>query len=142
MNKDKILQIILGALLGISLILSIVFYAKDEDSRVAFLDILINWSYLLIAISLLVGFVYFPGVVLSKNTKTAKGAIMGVAALIVIFIISYTISSDDASSAVYTKFAITNGESKLIGGMLIGTYFVGILTVLAAIYAEVSKLFK
>ena len=88
-----------------------------------------------IAIVLALGFALW---FLVKNFKKAKATIIGFVGLVVVFFLSYALSS----SEVYEKFAIDESTSKIIGGTLIMLYIIFVGTFLAAIYAEVAKLFK
>ena len=95
----------------------------------------ITYAMVFIALASTLGFALWG---LVKNFKKAKATIFGAVGLIVIFFISYALSS----SEVYEKFAIGESTSKVIGGTLIMLYIVFVGTFLTAIYAEVSKLFK
>ncbi|HOU99415.1 MAG TPA: hypothetical protein PLP65_11275 [Bacteroidales bacterium] len=101
------------------------------------IDVVLYLTYFLFfaAILLVLG---FAGWFLVKNFKKSKTTIFGFIGLIVLFVIAYFISSGE----VYEKFQIGEGLSKLIGGSIITLYIMFFGTILAAIYAEISKMFK
>ncbi|MCX7861396.1 MAG: hypothetical protein N2449_00170 [Bacteroidales bacterium] len=101
------------------------------------IDVALYLTYFLVLASVLLvlGFaIWF----LVKNFKKSKNTLAGALVLIIIFLISYFISSGE----VYEKFQIGEGLSKLIGGSLITLYIMFAGTIVVAIYAEIAKLFK
>lgn len=101
------------------------------------IDILLYLAYFLIFGAILL-VLSFGGWFMIKNFKKSRNMLLGMFALIVLFFISYIISS----SEVYEKFQIGATLSKTIGGVIILLYVVFIGTVVSAIYSEISKLFK
>jgi len=101
------------------------------------IDVVLYLTYFLILISILL-VLGFAGMYLVKNFKKNRNMLLGTAGLLVIFFISYMLSSGE----VYEKFQIGETLSKIIGGTLITLYVMFIVTIVVAIYAEVSKLFK
>jgi hypothetical protein len=95
----------------------------------------LTYAMLVIATLLALGFAFW---FVFKNLKNAKGTIWGTVGLIVLFFISYALSSNE----VYEKFHIVASYSKFIGGTLIMLYLVFLGTILSAIYVEIAKLFK
>ncbi len=101
------------------------------------IDFALYLTYAMVAISILlaIGFsVWF----LLKNFSNAKATLFGFAGIIIVFLMSYFISSNE----VYEKFSISASLSQFIGGTLIMLYIIFFGTILTAIYAEVNKLFK
>ena len=101
------------------------------------IDIFLYLTYVMVSLAIILS-LGFALMFLVKNFKKAKATIFGAIGILVIFFISYAISS----SEVYEKFQIDASLSKIIGGTLIMLYIVFIGTILAAVYAEVAKLFK
>ncbi len=104
------------------------------------IDILLYIGYTLIAIAVGSAIV-FPLIQGIQNPKSLVKSLMGVGALVVLFIIGYALSS----SAVTTTWAakgITENVSKLVGAGLIMFYIVLVIAALALIYSEISKAFK
>jgi hypothetical protein len=94
-------------------------------------------SYLLLAIAVL-GAIGFPILELAKNPKGAKGALIGVGLIVVVFGLSYALSSDVNPS----KIEITPGAVKMVDTGLFSFYILALVAVCVTIYAEVSKMFK
>lgn len=80
----------------------------------------------------------FAGWYMIKNFKKNRNMLFGAAGLVVLFFLSYALSSNE----VYEKFQVGETLSKIIGGTIIMLYIMFIFTFIAAIYAEISKLFK
>jgi hypothetical protein len=104
------------------------------------IDILLYVGYglILVAVGSAIVFPLIQGV---QNPKSLVKSLIGVGALVVLFILGYALSS----SAVTTTWAakgITEGVSKLVGAGLIMFYIVLIVAALGLIYSEVSKAFK
>ncbi|TVQ82962.1 MAG: hypothetical protein EA393_16145 [Bacteroidetes bacterium] len=74
------------------------------------------------------------------NFKKAKGALIGMAILLIIFLIGFSF----ATSEVYAHVAIPVGESasRIIGGGIHTTFILIGLAIVAAVFTEVSKLFR
>lgn len=104
-------------------------------------DFLTNYgiiiTYILLAVATLAA-VGFPLMNLVKNPKNAKGALLGVGALVLVFGLSYAISSDVNPSDI----EISPVGAKLVDAGLYAVYLLSIVAIGSLIYTEVSKLFK
>lgn len=85
--------------------------------------------------------ILFPLVNSVKNPAAVGKSLMGIGAIVVLFIIAYVLSGDEVT-AKYTALGVDAGGSKLIGAGLTLFYFVMVLGVVGIIYSEVSKVFK
>ena len=85
--------------------------------------------------------VIFPVLYLAKNPGKSKGALLGVGALVLVYVLSYLLANNEVL-AYYPKFGVDAGTSKLIGGSLISLYILAIVAFIAAIGAEVLRFFK
>lgn len=80
--------------------------------------------------------------------KAAVNALIGIAALAVIIIISFILSTPEIDPLFVMKLAtnanveVTDSLSKQVGAGLIATYILGALSILAIMYAWISKLIK
>ena len=119
MGNNKLFSTILIALLGLSAVLSILFFA-DVVSE----GLLITWCYLLLAIAAVTA-VVFPIITMAQNPKGAKNALIGVVGLVVVVGISYAVAGSKQS------------ETGLIAFYIMGAGAIG-----AVIFAEVSKMLK
>lgn len=106
-----------------------------------FIDIGLYVAYLAFFI-VIAALVLFPVFSMVKgNVKNAKVTIIGIVALVAIFLVAYLISPSEQGQ-FYEKAEIGPGASKLIGAGLLSTYiiFAGLLVI--TLYSVVVKWFK
>lgn len=78
------------------------------------------------------------------NIKKSKGTLVGVLVFAVVLVISYFLASDE----VLRSYAMGDGSApspelvKVSGAGIIAFYLFGLLAIAAAIFAEISRLFK
>lgn len=135
MNK-KLFSIILMALLGLSTILSILFFVGAISE-----GIIIMWCYVLFAIATIAALV-FPIINMIQNPKGAKDALIGVVALLVVCGIGYALASSEEFLTLDGKVLASASASKFSEAGLIAFYIMGAAAIVAVIYAEVSKTLK
>ena len=104
------------------------------------IDIALYLSY---ALGVLAGLaaIAFPIINSVGNPDALKKSGIGIAALLVLFLLSYLISGDEVT-AVYTQFNVDSGLSQWIGGVLTLMYILIIGAVVGIVYTESSKLLK
>ncbi len=132
---SKILNIVLYALMGVSALLGVLFYAEVIDS-----ELLIYWCYALFGLGTLAA-VVFPIMHMIQNPKGAKSALIGVVALLVVFGISYALAGDEMT-AKYANFISGPEASKRVSMGLIAFYILAIGAIGVTVFSGVSKLFK
>ena len=93
--------------------------------------------YILLAVATLAA-VVFPIIQFAQNPKNAKGALIGVAALIVVVGIAYVLASDNNPS----NMEITASGAKQVGTGLYAFYFLSAVAIISVVYSEVAKFFK
>lgn len=94
--------------------------------------------YILFAVAALAA-VVFPVLQLVQNPKNAKGALVGIGALVVVLGISYVLASDVNP----TKIEDLSAETvKRVGTGLYAFYILAAVAIVATVYSEVSKLLK
>lgn len=104
------------------------------------IDILLYVGYGLIFLA--VGSaIIFPLIQGLKNPKGLVKSLIGVGALVVLFVIGYSLSSSAVTNSWAAK-GITESVSKLVGAGLIMFYIVLAAAAIGLIYSEVSKAFK
>lgn len=103
-------------------------------------DIGLYISYAVLIIAGAAAFL-FPLINSVKNPAAVGKSLIGIGAMVVLFIIAYVVSGDEVS-AKYTALGVDATSSKLIGAGLTMFYFVMVLGVVGIIYSEVSKAFK
>lgn len=144
--NNKLFNIILYVLLGLSAILGIYFYLATDFSDAhtntgTTSGILIGWCYLLLGIATIVT-IAFPIYFMSKNPTKAKSALIGIGALLVVFGIGYLTAGDEVVKDIDGIVLADAGTSQLSEAGIIAFYIMGIVAIGSIIYAEVSKMFK
>jgi hypothetical protein len=93
-------------------------------------------SYIMIGLAAVAAIV-FPVVFLVQDPKKAKGSLLGILGLAIIFVISYAISGNELHPLLQDAFI-----SKLVGGGIIMFYMMFVVSILIAIYSEIARIFK
>ncbi|MBN2669239.1 MAG: hypothetical protein JXR60_08410 [Bacteroidales bacterium] len=149
---SKIVQYIMYALLGISVVMILIFFfggtdvatfANEKDyTYPSFTDNIIYWTYALFLVAT-VSAVLFSVYLVVSDFKKAKNALIGVGALLVVVGIAYAMASDVIPTFYNAdKFNITESVSKWVGTGLFTTYLLGGIAVVGIIITEFSKSFK
>ena len=134
-NLSKTLSLVLYVLLGISVLLSVLFFGgiMSESS-------LIIWAYLLVGIATLAA-ILFPIVYLAQNFSKAKTALLSLAGLLVVIGISYVLASGEVLHS-YEKYGIDEAVSKRVGTGLITMYLLGFGSIGSILFFGVYRIFK
>ncbi len=98
-------------------------------------------SYLLLFLAAITA-VVFPILDAIKNPKEIAKSGISVAGLAILFIVSYVLSGSEITAKYMIGGVTTEFTSKMIGAGLIMFYFVLFLSMLAIVYAEISKALK
>lgn len=93
--------------------------------------------YILLAVATLAAIV-FPIIQFVQHPKNAKGALIGIGALVVTVAISYVLASDNNPS----NMEITASAAKQVGTGLYAFYLLAGIAIVAVVYSEVAKFFK
>lgn len=104
------------------------------------LDIGIYACYILLFIAL-VAAVVFPLFHIAQNPKALVKSGIGVAGLVVLFLISYSLSGSEVT-VKYTTMGVAESGSKFIGAGLIMFYIILIITIVTMVYSEINKALK
>ena len=99
-------------------------------------------TYLLLGITALAA-IGLPLIYFIKNFEIAKAknSFMSIIILLVVFLITYFISSGDVSM-IDEKFGVSPTGFKLIGGSIITTYILVIVAFIVAVYTEATNKMK
>jgi len=133
-SNQRIFNIVLYSLMGLSAILCLMFFFGALDAGQ-----ILAWCYILFGAAIAVS-VVFPIIVMAKDPKKAKSALIGIAGLGIIFAIGYGM----AGSETYKVGEEMIGEavSRRSGAGLISFYILIILAIAAIVYSEISKALK
>ncbi|MBK6966282.1 MAG: hypothetical protein IPH20_20750 [Bacteroidales bacterium] len=97
-------------------------------------------TYILLLLAI-VASLAFPLIQTFGNLKAAKGALLGIGLVLVIFFISYMVSPAE-TGPFYERFGVSPSLSKLIGGGLVATYLFFFAAAASILYASVMKFFR
>lgn len=99
--------------------------------------------YIAYALTILAGLaaIIFPIINSINDPKSMAKAGVGLLGVVVVFVISWAISSNEVTAA-YLEFKVDSGLSKFIGGLLITMYALTGIALLGIVYTEVSKAIK
>lgn len=134
--NNKIFSIILYVLLGVSALLSVLFFL-DVVSE----GMLINWCYILLGIAA-VSAIIFPVITMAQNPKNAKNALIGIVGLAVVFAIGYAMAGNEEVFDASAKLLADESTSQLSEAGLNAFYILGLGAIGVIIFSEVSKIFK
>lgn len=151
---SKVLNVILGLLLVISVVLTFLFYnanadvspdatfAKQIEQMGAILNYYMFWMYLL-AIIAAASALLFPVIGLFRDPKAALKTVGALAILAIIVGIAYFMADDTVFNLPgYTGPDNVPSRLKFAGTMLHTLYFTGGLALLSILVSEIAKLFK
>lgn len=82
------------------------------------------------------GAIIFPLVYMFKDLKKAKAALMGIGILIVVFVLCYVLSKPEALGTA------TGGQMRVVEASLYVFYILLAGSIIAILYATVSRYFK
>lgn len=97
----------------------------------------IPFTYLLLIVATL-GAIVAPVLEMLQKPASIKGAGIGLGALVVVFAIGYVLGDTSNPS----KLVVSEGTAKLIDTGLYAFYILALVSVVATVYSEVSKLIK
>lgn len=145
--------LIWGIIAGIcTIIFAFLFNSKealDADANLtafAFFNVGYYTTVIFLVISILaivVFAIYYLAKAFMYDPKKAMGTLVGLVALVIVFIVSYVISpSTDISVEAFNKVNLDPSYSKLVGSGLIATYILFGGVFIALIYAQIAKKLK
>jgi hypothetical protein len=97
-------------------------------------------TYIMLGIGVLAALL-FPIFQMIQNPKSAKGALIGIGFLVLVFGISYALGGSEVTPAMEAMH-ITPSTSKLVSAGLIGFYILFFISIIVVIYSEISRFFK
>jgi NADH:ubiquinone oxidoreductase subunit 6 (subunit J) len=105
-------------------------------------DILLYGSYLLILIGAIVA-VVMPLINSLDNPKSLLKTVIGIVGVVVLFFIAYSISGNEVLPKFEADpFNLTPQGSQVVGGMLITTYVLSLVTIGSIFVTEITKAIK
>ncbi|GCD77953.1 hypothetical protein JCM31826_14350 [Thermaurantimonas aggregans] len=101
--------------------------------------IILTYIMIGICVAAIVGFAVSK---VFTHFSKVKNALIGIAVLLVIFLIGYSIADGSDYVNYPASMGITEAKSKMVGTGLTTFYVLALLSVLSILYVEVSKIFK
>ena len=101
------------------------------------INIAIYVTYALVGIAVIAS-VIFPVIFFIQDIRKARGALIGIAVLAIVILISWSISTNEA----YEAFNVGPAASQWIGGGITATMILIGMGLLAAVFTEVYKFFR
>lgn len=145
--NDKMFKIVSYALLGVSAILGIYFFAATDfelspDGNVPTNSgLMLNYSYILAIVATFAAII-FSIIGMVTNIKKAKNALIGIVGVILVFVIGYLMAGNEIYQTLDGKMLADESASKNSEAGLIAFYILIIGAIGSIVFAEVSKMFK
>ena len=99
--------------------------------------LILSTGYILLGMALF-AVLLFSITKLIDNPKKSLKSLLGLVAIVLVFLIAYFTASEESLS----KIEVTEGYMKFVGGSLTLLYFIGGISVVAIIVSEIYSLFK
>jgi len=132
----KYVQWLLYLLMGLSALFVIMFYISPSNP-----DLLLYWMYALLIFSIAV-ILSVSVFAMIKNPKGSYKALLAVAGLIVLALLTYLFSKNTYSPVLLEKYSISANTVRWVGAGLFTTYIILLIAIGTLIFASVSKFFK
>lgn len=138
----KYLSIIKYVLLIVSAILVIagaVTFVDGEENTT--LNLMLVWSFVMIFLTIALT-VIMPLITVFQNPKSAVRSLIGLGLIVVVFLISYALATDDPITLASGKVIDDSFELKFSDTALWATYIAFAGVILSILYGELYKVFK
>ena len=101
------------------------------------------WITYIMMIVAVAAAVILPVIYALSDPKSLIGVGIGVAVILVLFFISYAISSDEITNPkAAANYGVTPSSAKAIGGSIVMMYILMFVAFVGIIFTEVGKLFR
>lgn len=135
----KYLPIIKYALLIVSAILLVLGMVQGEGS--AALDVMLVWSFAMVILTIALTII-MPLIAVFQNPKSAVRSLIGLGILVVVFLISYALATDDPIRLASGKVMDDTFDLKFSDTALWMTYITFAGVILSILFGELYKVFK
>lgn len=138
----KYLSIIKYVLLIVSAILVIagaVTFVDGEENTT--LNLMLVWSFVMIVLTIALT-VIMPLITVFQNPKSAVRSLIGLGLIVVVFLVSYALATDDPITLANGKVIDDSFELKFSDTALWATYIAFVGVILSILYGELYKVFK
>lgn len=138
----KYLSIIKYVLLIVSAILVIagaVTFVDGEENTT--LNLMLVWSFVMIVLTIALT-VIMPLITVFQNPKSAVRSLIGLGLIVVVFLVSYALATDDPITLANGNVIDNSFELKFSDTALWATYIAFAGVILSILYGELYKVFK
>lgn len=138
----KYLSIIKYVLLIVSAILVIagaVTFVDGEENTT--LNLMLVWSFVMIVLTIALT-VIMPLITVFQNPKSAVRSLIGLGLIVVVFLVSYALATDDPITLANGKVIDDSFDLKFSDTALWATYIAFAGVILSILYGELYKVFK
>lgn len=138
----KYLSIIKYVLLIVSAVLVIagaVTFVEGEEN--ATLNLMLGWSFAMIVLTIALT-VIMPLIAVFQNPKSAVRSLIGLGIIVVVFLISYALATDDPITLANGDVIDNSFKLKFSDTALWATYIAFAGVILSILYGELYKVFK
>ena len=149
--ENKISKIAMYVLLGVTIIVAcLFFFGGNVDDSAEYVEpvftnslLYLTYSFVCIA-ALLVIVAAFAGLAMDfkKDAKSALKSVGGVCALVLLFVISYFVSSGDPVNVLGLEEEVTTTTYKMVDAQLYTTYVLLIIAAILMICGNFAKKLK
>lgn len=112
-----------------------------EDSESAALNMMLVWSFVMIVLTIVLTIV-MPLITVFQNPKSAVRSLIGLGLIVVVFLVSYALATDDPITLASGKVIDDSFDLKFSDTALWATYIAFAGVILSILYGELYKVFK
>lgn len=131
----KYLPILKYALLAISMVAVVVGMSEIN------LDAMLMWSFGMIVLTIIL-VLTMPLIGVFQNPQSAKGSLIGLSLVAILFVISYMLATEDPITTAGGKIIDNKGELLYSDTALWATYITFVTAAISIVASEVYNLFK
>lgn len=139
MKYLSIIKYILLIVSAIVVIAGAVTFVDGEEN--ATLNLMLGWSFAMVILTIVLTIV-MPLVAVFQNPKSAVRSLIGLGVIVVVFLVSYALATDDPITLANGNVIDNSFELKFSDTALYATYIAFAGVILSILYGELYKVFK
>ncbi|MCC8062343.1 MAG: hypothetical protein LIO68_03760 [Rikenellaceae bacterium] len=139
MKYLSIIKYILLIVSAIVVIAGAVTFVDGEEN--ATLNLMLGWSFAMVILTIVLTIV-MPLVAVFQNPKSAVRSLIGLGVIVVVFLVSYALATDDPITLASGNVIDNSFELKFSDTALYATYIAFAGVILSILYGELYKVFK
>lgn len=139
MKYLSIIKYILLIVSAIVVIAGAVTFVDGEEN--ATLNLMLVWSFAMVILTIVLT-IAMPLVAVFQNPKSAVRSLIGLGVIVVVFLVSYALATDDPITLASGSVIDNSFELKFSDTALYATYIAFAGVILSILYGELYKVFK